>query len=131
MKRPAIIIASLVTLTVAAVFAFSSLQDQAGYQNTVYSSSYSTDAFARIAVGTPRSNVVAVLGAPLSTRIDPSYPADIFGDEVSHHYGGSSNIAVEFLYFSQPRDRQRDFHWVQICFGPDGTVVGTSSYITD
>ena len=131
MKRFAIITASVVALVATVGFTLVSLHERSCYRNTAYSDSFSTDAFARIVVGTSRSDVVASLGAPLSTRTDPSYSASIFGDEVTRHYGSHSNIAVEFLYFSQPRDRLHDYHWVSVCIGPDSTVVGTSSYITD
>lgn len=131
MKRTVIITALLFALAVTVGFALSRLHDRSCYRNTVYSVSFSSNVFARVSVGTPRADVVASLGAPLSTRTDPSYPASIFGDEVSRRYGSQSNIAVEFLYFSQPRDPLHDCHWVSICIGPDATVVGTSNYITD
>ena len=131
MKRIAIITALLVALATTAVFALSRLHDRSCYQNTLYSASFSREAFARIAVGTSRADVVASLGAPLDARTDPSYPASIFGDEVARRYGSRTNIAVEFLHFSQPKDRLHDYHWVSVCVGPDATVVGTSSYITD
>ena len=131
MKRVAIISALVVALVITAGFTVAWLHDRSCYRNTAYSDSFSSEAFARIAVGSSRSDVVTSLGAPLSTRTDPSYPASTFGDAVTRRYGSSSNIAVEFLYFSQPRDRLHDYHWVSVCVGPDSTVVGTSSYITD
>ncbi len=131
MKRTVIITALLVALAATVGFALSLLHDRSCYRNTVYSDSFSSDAFARVAVGTPRADVVASLGAPHNTRTDPKYPASIFGDEVTRRYGIQSNIAVEFLYFSQPRDPLHDYHSVSVCIGPDATVVGTSSYITD
>lgn len=131
MKRVAIISALVIALLAAAGFTVTWLHGRSCYRNTAYSDSFSADAFARISVGTSRSDVVASLGAPLSTRTDSSYPASIFGDTVTQRYGSHSNIAVEFLYFSQPRDRLHDYHWVSVCVGPDSTVLGTSSYITD
>ena len=131
MKRVAIVFALLVVFVIGAGFVLAWSHDRSGYQNTAYSVSYSRDAFNHLTVGTPRSNVVAALGVPLSTRVDPSYPADTFGDEVVRRFGSHSNITVEFLYFSKPKDQMHDFHWVQVCIGPDTTVVGTSSYITD
>jgi len=131
MKRIATITALLIALVSTAGFAISQLHDRSSYRNTVYSDSFSSDALARVVVGTPRPAVIASLGAPLSTRTDPSYPASIFGDAVTSRYGSQGNIAVEFLYFSQPKDRLHDYQWVSVCVGPDATVVGTSSYITD
>ena len=132
MKRVTLISVFVVGAVIATVSALHWFHQRSCYQNTVYSARYSPDAFARIAVGTQRASVVEALGAPLDADTKGSYPVRALSDEqVRSRYSSLSNIAVEFLRFSQPKVRTHDFHWVQVSIGPDSTVIGVSSYITD
>jgi hypothetical protein len=132
MKRIILISAFAVGMVIATVPALHWFHQRSCYRNTLYSARYSSDAFARIAVGAPRASVFDALGTPLDADTKESYPVWALSDEqVRSRYSSVTNIAVEFLRFSQPKVRTHDFHWVQVSIGPDSTVIGTSSYITD
>src|SRR5688572_23155972 len=132
MKRFAIIALSVIAFAVGAISLLFWLHHQSCIQNTTYAERYSTDSFARVTVGMPRAKVIELLGTPLSTATNPSYPVwALRNAEARNRYGKDNKIPIEFVMFSASKDYRRDFNWVQVAFGPDGTVWDTWNYITD
>jgi hypothetical protein len=130
-KRALIYLAITAAFLSAAVFALLQLHERSCYRNTVYSTKFSEDAFARITSGMPRSAVIETLGTPLVTSINGDYPLWALDQQSRSRYTGRESIPLEFLMFSQPKDGSHDFHWVHVSVGPDDLVVAKSSYITD
>ena len=132
MKRFIVISAGVIAAFCALVFGLFWLHNRSCYQNTVYSERFTEAAFARISIGMPRASVVESLGAPLESDIREKHPVWAIADEATRNrYGRDNEIALESLMFSKPKDQYRDFNWVSVIIGPDGRVVGSSSYITD
>jgi hypothetical protein len=132
MRRIVTVWALLIAAATVTLFALLWLHRESCYGNTIYSERFSTDVFTRITVGTARTSVINSLGIPLNSSTNQSYPVWALTDEAARRrYGSVSNVQMEFLMFSQPKNNAHDFHWVQVCIGPDSTVIGTSSYITD
>jgi hypothetical protein len=131
-KRAFLYLTVAVTFLSAALFAFLWIHERLCYRNTVYSTKFSGDAFARITSGMPRAAVVEALGSPLVTSVNRNYPIWALQDlQARSRYAGREEISLEFLMFSQPKDSSQDFNWVHVSVGPDDLVVATSSYITD
>ena len=132
MKRFIAITAGILAAFCAIVFGLLWLHNRSCYNNTVYSERFATKSFESVTIGMPRSTLVEILGAPLSTSTNERWPALAIEDETTRNrYGKDNEIAVEFLMFSQPKDQYHDFHSVSVSVGPDNKVIGTWNFITD
>ena len=132
MKRFLFVTLTIIALPFSAVFLLFWMHNQSGIRNTTYSERYSFPSFARVTPGLPRAKVMEALGEPLEITTNPSYPVWTLRDEAARNrYGKDNSIPIEFGIFSAPKDSERDFNWVQVSFGPEGTVLDTANYITD
>ncbi len=132
MKRFIAISVGILAAFCAIVFGLLWFHNRSCYNNTVYSERFATKAFESVTIGMPRSTLVEILGAPLSTSTNERWPVSAIEDETTRNrYGKDNEISAEFLMFSQPKDQYHDFHSVSVSVGPDNKVIGTWNFITD
>ncbi len=132
MKRYLVITFAAIALPIGGAFSLLWLFNLSSVRNTAYSERYSWVSFAGVNYGLPRAKVIEALGAPLSTTTYSSYPVwALRSEDARNRYGRDNSIPVESAMFSMPRDSKQDFHWVEVSFGPEGTVLDTFNYITD
>jgi hypothetical protein len=121
-----------VVLLVGIYFGMPMLHQYLGYKNTQYSQNFSDVRFAGITNDMLKAAVVGLLGTPLNTIVNESYPVWALREELMRsRYGTNNQIRIEVLYFSCPKDIHRDYDEVTVSFGPDGNSIGTYRWVTD
>jgi hypothetical protein len=119
MKRllPFLIGLAVLLALVSIPFLYDPVHNFIGRRNTVYSSHFSADRYAQIAVGTSRQKVIDLLGAPLGTVLLPTnYPPWAEG--------------IESLGFSRPKG-DGDYDNVVVWIGANQKVMWHGRAVTD
>lgn len=113
---PLLILMVLLAL-VSVPFLYYPVHDFIGRQNTVYSTGFTLDRYAQVAVGMSREKVVDLLGAPFgSSMLDTNYPPWAEG--------------IEAIGFSRPK-RSGDYEVVFVWIGADQKVRWHGRAVTD
>ena len=129
--RPFLIVLAVLVLLASALFLFYPVHDFIGLRNTVYSSSFTPERYAQVAVGTPRATVVDLLGAPLESSKRTNYPVWALRDvSVRQRYGTNTELQIETLSFSCAMS-SGDYDLVTVWIGPDNKVIQHERWVTD
>ena len=131
-KQRWLVIAVIVALAITAFYSIPWCTRQWAYHDTVYAKGFSQSAFSHITPGTPRSAVLAAVGQPLRTDVEPNFSvSSLFDERDRKRYAGSAHITLERLMFSLPKPGANSHHWVSVTIGPDDVVIGVANYIED
>lgn len=102
-----------------------------GLRNTIYSSRFTPERFARIQVGATRDAAIDLLGEPLQTHTLANYPVWAVSDPATRqHYGTNATIQIESLSFSRSKN-EADYDLVNVWIGPDNKVIRRERWVTD
>ncbi len=133
MKRllPILFVLPVLIVLASPVLLLGPIHDFIGLRNTVYSSRFTVQRYAQVAVGVPRATVVDLLGAPHQTSTLMNYPVWALRDEsVRRHYGTNSELQIETLSFSRAKNGG-DYDMVSVWIGPDNKVIQHERWVTD